>query len=166
MEVHGDDEKMKAIFKIKVTDRDDVTIEATRKQAEMNITFKDMLIDSNSDEYIPSNQNFQNMNNVMKFCIHHNGVAPPEDHYTKDGLSDLEKNEFIDTMSNKELLELINCASYLQNNALLQCCFRALADKARGKTKAEIQNLCCVPDNVVITEEEIEEQKKELLEVK
>ena len=139
---------MDIIFYIKAADSDE-KIPAARREIEICKTVKDMVEDTDDGEIIPINQKLEDLKLVVKYCKYYKGSPPDEDHYTRDDLNDFEI-EFIKSMSHKRLLELIKCASFLQNTPLINCCFRGLVDKARGKDTNEFKNICCVPSDVTV----------------
>ena len=124
----------------------------TRQAAEMNQTIKDVL-EHTEGGAVPVPQENKVLDFVFEYCTHFNGNPPDDDHYQKDGLDAWEKDFAIGRMSHAELLDVINVSCFLQNHSLKYCCFRALADKARGKTPQQIKEICC--SDIDPTEEEL-----------
>jgi len=140
------------IFKVVSTTDETKVIEVTRLQLSICETLKNLIEDTEEGDKVPVKQPVKILKLAMKYCIHYNGEAPEEDHYTIDGLDEWETN-FIETLKNKELLDLMTCADFLQNPFLLNCCFRGLADRARGKTDEEVKEICLVSEDSVIEDE-------------
>lgn len=143
--VDGDEIKIKSknngIFTISVS------------AAKMNNTIVDVLVDTPAGGIIPVNIESDILKHIIEYCNHYNGNPPDKDTYRVDGLNDWEK-EFVNSMSHKDFLHLINAADFMQNDALKNCCFRGLSDKTRGQTKEKIREICGVDANVIITAED------------
>jgi hypothetical protein len=136
--------------------KDGKTFNVKRDIAFMNKMIRDMADDLTDIRSVNTQISSSLLRKILEYCDHYEGNPPSRDCYDEGELCDWD-HQFVESMSPKELLEVLCASHFLQNTSLLLCCQNAVANSCKGLQSDEIKIVCCVPSNTKITNEEEEE---------
>jgi len=149
---------------IKLVLKDQKEVEITKKAAELSELLKTAINDYPNETSFPLNEvDEKSGEKIKEFLTHCNGTAPAEiekpiTSNEMKSLTDEWSANFVDQMSNEELVNLTVAANYMGISSLLDLCCAKVATLCKDKSDEEIFK------NFNINETFSEEEKKKIIE--
>jgi len=149
---------------IKLVLKDQKEVEITKKAAELSELLKTAINDYPNETSFPLNEvDEKSGEKIKEFLTHCNGTAPAEiekpiTSNEMKSLTDEWSANFVDQMSNEELVNLTVAANYMGISSLLDLCCAKVASLCKDKSDEEIFK------NFNINETFSEEEKKKIIE--
>ena len=149
---------------IKLVLKDQKEVEITKKAAELSELLKTAINNYPNETSFPLNEvDEKSGEKIKEFLTHCNGTAPAEiekpiTSNEMKNLTDEWSANFVDQMSNEELVNLTVAANYMGISSLLDLCCAKVASLCKDKSDEEIFK------NFNINETFSEEEKKKIIE--